>query len=418
MAKTIWIINHYALTPAQGGLSRHFFFARELQKRGYNVRIFTSSMIHNTNKNMISQNEKCFFKDVDYEGVYYTYLKSSGYTGNGFSRIKNMLGFAFSIKKIWKKYSFEDPDLIYSSSPDLFTAWQTEKFAKKHKIPCTVEVRDLWPLSIVEYKGFSNKNPMIMALYSMEKRIYMRANALIFTMAGGKDYIVDKKWNKKIDINKIFNVNNGLDIAEQERQRKEVVLDDLDLNDDNFKVIYAGSIRTANSVDLLVKAAEKLTDYPIKFLIYGDGDNRAELERYCLDRELTNVKFKGKVDKKYIPYVCGKASVNFICVKQTGISKYGVSWNKLFDYMNAGKPIISNVAVNYDLIEKYACGYSLAEQTPETTANAILQIYNLPKEEYEKMCQNAKNAAKDFDYEILTDKLEEAMNYAIEHYER
>lgn len=416
VAKTIWIINHYALTPAQGGLNRHFFFARELQKRGYNVRIFTSSAIHNTDINMISKNEGCFFKDVDYEGVHYTYLKSSGYKGNGISRIKNMLGFAFIIKKIWKKYKSEKPDVIYTSSPDLFTAWQSVKFAKKHKMPVIVEVRDLWPLSIVEYKGFSNNNPAIKVLYEMEKRIYKRANALIFTMAGGKDYIADKKWNKKVDTNKIFNVNNGIDIAEQEKQKSEFVLEDSDLNDDIFKVVYAGSIRTANSVDLLVKSAKKLKDYPVKFLIYGDGDNRAELENYCADNELNNVKFKGKVDKKYIPNICSKASVNVLTYKNAGTWKYGGSQNKMFDYMNSGRPIVTNIKMGYSLLQKYDCGLELDNNNEEELSAAILQIYNLPEEEYAKMCQNAKNAAKDFDYEILTNKLEEVINYAIEHY--
>ena len=131
---------------------------------------------------------------------------------------------------------------------------------------------------------------------------------------------------------------------------------------------------------------------------------------------LQNVRFKGRVDKKYIPYICSKANVNFISVKQTGISKYGVSWNKLFDYMNAERPILSNVKVNYDLLERYRCGISLEEQTPEAIAQAILQIYNMPSEEYEQMCKNAKEAAKNFDYSILTDKLEEVIEYAIEHH--
>lgn len=416
MSKTIWIINHYALTPAQGGLSRHFFFARELQKRGYNVRIFSSSTIHNTDINMIEKNEKCFFKDVDYEGVHYTYLKSSSYKGNGLARIKNMLGFAYEIKKIWKFYKQEKPDLIYASSPDIFTAWKAEKLAKCHGLPCVVEVRDLWPLSIVEYKGFSNHNPIISALYSLEKRIYKHADALVFTMEGGKDYLIDKKWSKKINLDKVFNINNGIDIVEQDSQRKDFIIDDLDLLDDKFKVVYTGSIRTANSVDLLVKAAEKLEKYLIKFIIYGDGDNRSELEQYCADNGIANVKFKGKVDKKYIPYICSKASINVLTYKNAGTWKYGGSQNKMFDYMNAGRPIVTNIQMGYSLLKKYYCGVELGNNEVTDLAEAILQIYNLPQDEYEQMCKNAKEAAKDFDYSILTDKLEEVINYAITQY--
>lgn len=417
MGKVIWIINHYALTPAQGGLCRHYFFAKELIKRGYTVRIFSSSTIHNTNINMIAENERCFFKDIEYEGVIYTYLKSKAYTGNGIARINNMLGFAYNIKKIWKKYSWEKPDIIYTSTPDIFTAWKAEKFAKKHKLPCVVEVRDLWPLSIVEYKGFSERNPIIKALYCLEKKIYKRANALVFTMPGGKDYIKDKNWQNKVSLNKIFNINNGVDIASQIKQRKEFKINDDDLNGLGFKIIYAGSIREANSVDLLIKAAENIKEYKdIKFLIYGQGSEKECLEKYCIENKLINVIFKGKVDKKYIPYICSKADINFICVKQTGISKYGVSWNKLFDYMVAGKPILSTVEVNYDFIKHYNCGISLFDQTPQAISDGILTIYNMTQEDYDEMSDNAKNAAKNFDFNILTDKFEEAVHYAIENY--
>lgn len=412
MAKSIWIINHYALTPSQGGLCRHYYFARELLKRGYKVRIFSSSAIHNTSINMIDEGDKSLFKDVDNDGITYTYIKSSAYKGNGISRIKNMLGFAAKIKKIRKKYKGEKPDVIYTSSPDPFTAYTAQKLAKKIKVPIITEVRDLWPLSIVEYKNFSNHNPAIWALYKMEKKLYKRTNALVFTMEGGKDYIKEKGWDKKVDLGKVFYINNGVDVAEQDRQREEYVLSDPDLEDDSFKIIYAGSVRTANSVDLIVKAAERLKDEKnIKFIIYGDGDKREALEAYCAENGLENVKFKGKVDKKYIPYICSKASVNIISVKQTKISLYGVSWNKLFDYMSAGRPILSNVKVNYDLLERYNCGISLESQDAASIADGILKIFEIPSEQYEQMCINAKNAAADFDYEKLTDRVEEVINF-------
>lgn len=411
--KTVWIINHYALAPSQGGLCRHYYFARELIARGYSVRIFTSSVIHNTDVNMCGKDDG-LFKEVEVDGLVYTYIKSGGYKGNGLKRIKNMLSFAGNVKKIWKRYKSENPDVIYTSSPDLFTAWSAQKLARKHKIPTVTEIRDLWPLSIVEYKGFSNSNPAIKVLYGMEKKLYKRTDALVFTMPGGAEYVKDRGLEKVVPKEKIFNVNNGVDLKEQEYQRVNCVLDDADLQDNAFKVIYAGSVRTANSVDLLIKATALLKDrQDIKFLIYGDGGDKAELEKYCAENGLDKVVFKGRVDKKYIPYICSRANVNFISVKQTGVSRYGVSWNKLFDYMAAGKPIISNVKVNYDLIEEYGCGISLEEQTPEAIAAGILQIYGLSEAEYKGMCEGAERGVRNFDFSLLTDKLEEVLDYAV-----
>ena len=413
--KTVWIINHYALTPSQGGLCRHYFFTKKLIEKGYNVRVFTSSAIHNTDINIIKDDAKCLFKEADADGLTYTYIKSSQYKGNGLGRIKNMLGFAFSIRKIKKAYKKEKPDIIYTSTPDLFTAWQAEILARKMKVPCVVEVRDLWPLSIVEYKNISENNPVIKGLYFLEKLIYKRASALVYTMEGGRQYIIDKKWQNKVNLDKIFNINNGIDTALQEKQKKEFTIEDEDLNSDKFKVVYTGSIREVNDVGLLVDTAKELykrNNDKIKFLIYGDGTQKEELEKKCADNNLKNIVFKGRIDKKYIPYILSKADLNIVTVRQTGISKYGTSWNKLFDYMNAGKPILSTLKVNYDYIEKYKCGMSLENQTPECVADAIQNFYDMDKNEYNQMCINAQNGAKDFDFEKLTDKFEQVINYA------
>ena len=86
--------------------------------------------------------------------------------------------------------------------------------------------------------------------------------------------------------------------------------------------------------------------------------------------------------------------------------------------MNAGKPIVSTTEVAYDLIKKYECGIVCENQDIETIANAIIKIYNMPDCDYSVMCRNAKNGAKDFDYKVLTDKLEEAIDYALKSKER
>lgn len=411
--KTIWIINHYALAPSQGGLCRHYYFARGLIARGYNVRIFSSSVIHNTDINMCGKDDG-LFKEVEVDGLVYTYIKSSSYTGNGLKRIKNMLSFAGSIKKIWKRYKNENPDVIYTSSPDLFTAWSAQKLARKHKIPVVTEIRDLWPLSIVEYKGFSNSNPAIKVLYGMEKKLYKRTDALVFTMPGGIDYVLEKGWDKVVDTKKIFNINNGIDVREQEHDLENYKIDDKDLLDDTFKIVYAGSIRLANCVDLIVKAAEILKDrQDIKFLIYGDGGDRGRLEEYCKQNDITNVLFKGKTDKKYIPFLCSKANVNVLTYKNAGTWKYGGSQNKVFDYLNAGKPVLTNIEMGRSILKEYNCGVEIGSDSAEALAEAILKFYNMPSDEYAEMCKNAKDAAKNFDFGVLTDKFEEVLDYAV-----
>ena len=175
---------------------------------------------------------------------------------------------------------FEKPDVIVADC-NCINYRGLQKFAKKYGIAFVTEVRDLWPLSIVEYMGISDKNPVIKYLYGQEKRMYKNSDAIIFSMPGGGDYIKDKGWEKQVSLDKVFNINNGIDVEEQQRQAKENAFSDPDLDDDSFKVIYCGSIRKVNNVGKLVEAAELLKeDKDVKFLIYGDGTQKAELETY------------------------------------------------------------------------------------------------------------------------------------------
>ncbi len=209
----VWIVNHYAIPPSMGGLVRHYYFSKYLQKKGHSVKIFTSSKIHNTDINMIR--DKSLYREEMEDGVEYTFVRSRDYKGNGMDRVINMMDLPFKTWKAMKRfYKKEKPDVIYTSSPDLFVALFALLFGRKHKIPVVVEVRDLWPESIVEYNGMSRMNPIIQVLYQLEKWIYVHADQLIFTMPGGKEYICDKGWTKKVNINKVNHVNNGVDLAE------------------------------------------------------------------------------------------------------------------------------------------------------------------------------------------------------------
>ena len=93
----VWIINHYAIPPSMGGLVRHYYFSRYLRKMGHDVRIMTASEIHNTDINMIRDGS--LYREEMMDGVPYTFLKTRDYSGNGLSRIYNMLEFPVRIQQ-------------------------------------------------------------------------------------------------------------------------------------------------------------------------------------------------------------------------------------------------------------------------------------------------------------------------------
>ncbi len=408
--KRIWLVSHYAMPPRLEVRVKTIRFAKILQRRGYDVTLVTASTIHNSDVNLIE--DKSLYVEREYDGLRYVHIRCDGYRGSGVKRILNMFQFQNRFAKAMKR--FAKPDAIVADC-NCINYRGILKYARKNKIAFVSEIRDLWPLSIVEYKNISASNPIIRYLYGQEKRMYKLSDAIIFSMEGGKDYIRDKGWEKQVDLDKVFYINNRIDGDQIVSQV------DTDMRADGvFRVVYAGSIRQVNDLDTVLDCAKLLGEtHPwVRFDLYGDGDQRERLEKRCADEQIANVRFLGSVPKEAVGGICRSAQLNLINVQPSGISRYGVSWNKLFDYMAAGRPILSTLKVRYDLIDRYRCGISTEEQTPQAIADAIVEIAELPQQEYTQMCERARAAATDFDFETLTDRLEAVVQYACERKEK
>lgn len=408
--RKIWIFNHYATNMFFDKGGRHHFFAKYLIQKGYDVTIFCASTIHNTDKNLKIVWGK--YKEDQVDGIPYVFIKAPEYKGNGIKRVKNIVRFYLNLFPVTKEIAKRSgiPDVILASSVHPLTLLAGIQIGRKIGIPCVCEVRDLWPASIVEFGNISERNLIIQILYRLEKWLYQNADELIFTIAGGGQYIKDNGWDKSIDLQKVHYVNNGVDLESFDYNREHFQIQDEDLNNENlFKVVYAGSIRSANNIENLIKAMESLATHKCCLLLYGDGEDRLRLEEYCKKNELNNIKFKGKVEKKYIPFILSKADLNIINYKQTNLIKYGGSQNKLFEYFASGKPVCSNIQMGYSLIEEYHCGIEKKVSSSKDYAELIQKFLDMSREEYIHYSQNSRKVAEIHDYKVLTNKIEKIL---------
>lgn len=405
--KIIWLVNYYSMPPELESRLRTIKFAQYLSEKGHKVTIFGSSFIHNMDKNLIDDNKSYIVKK--YGSLNFVHVRTSHYKQNGFLRIFSLV--MFHLRLCYIKNNFEKPDVIIHVPASPFGNF-FYLCAKKLKAKYIVDVLDLWPESFVSFGLINKNNPFLKIAYLFEKWLYSKADNLVFSMEGGKDYIKGKKWNLEnggpIDLLKVFYINNGVDLTDFDYYKENYMIEDEDLqNDSFFKIIYLGSIRHANDLKQLIDAANILKPFEkIRFLIYGDGDHRNLLEKYCIENSIDNVKFKEKwVDPKYVPYILSKSSLNILNYRQNEIWKYGGSQSKLFQYLASGKPICSNILMGYCLISKYKIGISRQLNTDREYADAIYSIFCLDQKDYNQMCFNARKLATEFDYKLLTDKL-------------
>ena len=146
----------------------------------------------------------------------------------------------------------------------------------------------------------------------------------------------------------------------------------------------------------------------IKILVYGDGDCLNELRANAKEKGLNNIFFKGRVEKKFIPSILSRSSINIMDFFYHKIFDYGVSPNKLFDYLASGKPILA-VRTNYDLIERFDCGLISDTLEPREISRLIEEFTKMDSETYERMAKNALLAANSFDFKNLTNELVKIM---------
>lgn len=409
--KKIWIWNHYATDMYKNKGGRHFWFAEQLLKSGYNPTIFCANTFHNKKEYLNTGNKKYIIKNLNQ--IPFVFVKTKVALGNGIDRVKNMLFFYKNIFYVSKSYIKldEKPSIILASSVHPLTMVAGIKVAKKLKIPCICEIRDLWPEAIFSFNKAKENTLLGKLLVKGEHWIYKNANLLIFTKEGDIDYIKEKKWNLEndgdIDLKKCHYINNGVDLKKYNELRNSIKINDIDLEKQQFNVVYTGAIRPVNDIDKILDTAKILKDKKdINFLIYGDGNQKDRLEERIKKENITNVKLKGFISKEKIPYVLSKSSINLLNYSQSQYNwSRGNSSNKLFEYMASGKPIISTVKMGYCILKQYKCGISSEDSTAEGLATAILKIYNMSKKEYEEMGKNGLIGVKDFDFEVLTKKL-------------
>lgn len=409
--KTIWILNHHATGMAFQHGGRHYYFAKYLIENGYNVRIFCASVLHNSQEDAVDLQGN-IYKELIVDGIPFVFVKTRKYQTNGLSRVLGMFDYYFNVKKACKRYP--RPDVVIGSSVHPLACITAIHLSKKYCCKNIVEIRDLWPESIVEYGLASSKNPLMKCLYHFEKWLYTKANSLVFTMEGGKDYIIEKGWDKPhggpVNLDKVHHINNGVDLDVFDRNIHEKVIEDTDLdNNDFFKFVYTGSIRRANNLDLVLDAAKLLKDSNIIFIIWGEGDQLVRLKQRLKDEQIKNVIFKGKVGKQFIPGILKRADATFFALENSPLFCFGLSLNKSFEYLAAGKPLLISGDAAYSIIDKYKCGYHLRENSPEKFSKSVEKLVALDSSEYQALCENAREASKKYDFKVLTGKIIEIL---------
>lgn len=367
MNKTIWYVTKYfspKTATSPGG--RGWFLVDEMRRAGYQVVVVSSDS--NNLVDLPVLHDRVTVEVTD--GVKLVWLKTMKYSVAKSAR-RILSWFHFEWNLFWlNKRELERPDVVIISSLSLLTIVNGLLLKLKYKCRLVFEVRDIWPLTIVEEGGFSNGNLFVRGLSWLERLAYRKSDAIVGTMPNLAAHVRNELGRDR----PVFCVPMGVsqehlsDVAELPPEYAESYL-----SSGKFKVVHAGTIGITNALDVFFAAAQAMREHAdVEFVIVGDGALKQSYQQQY--GNLPNLVFAPKVPRNMVQSVLAKGDLLYFSVHDSKVWDYGQSLNKVIDYMLAAKPVVASYNGYPSMIDESGCGVFVPANNVDAVVGAVLEM--------------------------------------------
>lgn len=405
----IWV-NQFALLPNDGGGTRHFEVGRELVRLGWDVTVVTSDyhLLKRTYTRRSGPDDRAPVAE-SVEGVNFQWLWAAPYQRNDWRRARNWLSFHRSVRAAYRSLPYAD--VVIGSSPQLFAASAAQSVARRRGAPFVLEVRDLWPESLVAAGG--RKGPAYHALARVASRLYAQAERIVVLAGGTATYLEERG----IAADKLVHVPNGVDVHLVRPRENDPASPPDSAPSAEYTLVYAGAHGPANGLDVVLDAGARLaaSGTPVRFVLVGDGPAKAELVAESERRGLRNVEFRASIPKQDLAALLVASDGGLMLLRDSPLFAFGVSPNKLFDYLAAGIPVVCNVPGEVSgLLAASGGGVQAADAGGAALAAAVERLLDLSPARRREMGRSGRAwVERTHSREVLGRRLDEALRVLI-----
>ncbi len=371
----IWYLSKYAVTPNLGNPTRQYFLSKYLSKLGHDVTLVfsRSSMIYEAPLRVSDPVEYSLdnFKQVMLDGPIID-------LGFSFKRILSWIEFELRLLK-WMSLQTNKPDVVVVSSLSILTflngIWAKKKFGSR----LIVEVRDIYPETLIATGKYSRYNILVLILGFIEKFAYRHANHIVSTLPSF-DRHLENIAPKEIYKFKFIPMGIDFDFYRTAEMPKNVKI----LPEGKFIVAYIGSFGKTQATKVIFETIKMLKeDSSIYFLLAGTGAEKEE--GISIIKGQKNYLDLGQINKDSIPLYLSKADVAINPWLNLDIYKYGISPNKWMDYMYSGIPFIVCFNDEIEMLNKAGCASVIPPEDAELLKNEIYRFKNMSSIERKQM---------------------------------
>lgn len=368
----LFVSNYYPpeVTPPATRLYEH---ARTWVKTGGSVEVLTSNP-NFPEGHIYDGFDNAFSQKVE-EGIGVTRVPM--YVAENTGMLKRTLSYLSfgAAAAFWGTKVQRKPDVIAATSPQFFCALGGYLLARRLGVPFVLEVRDLWPESILAV-GAMRDSPAIRALEWLEKYLYTHSDHIVVVTNTFKDHVV----SKGVDPAKVSIIKNGADLGAFEAEAPDPALAHTLVEthgmEGKFIASYIGTIGMAHRADILLEAAALCDDPDIIFAVMGTGAERAALAARAVEMNLPNFRLLDKQPRAVAQAFLAASDVSVVHLRDTPVFRT-VLPSKLFDAMMLKKPIVLGVQGEArELVEESGGGLCIPSENPQALADAVKRLKN------------------------------------------
>jgi glycosyltransferase involved in cell wall biosynthesis len=362
----IVFFSHYYPPEVNAPASRTSEHCQEWVRAGHNVTVITSAPNHPKGELYPGYRNRLFQREV-IDGVdvvrVWTYLAANeGFLRRTLNYVSYMVTAVLAVSRVPR------PDVYVSTSPQFFCGLAGMLAAKMRRRPWVLEIRDLWPESIITV-GAMRKGGVTGLLTWLEGLAYRNADRIVSVTDSFVPHIAARcQGAAKIDV-----VKNGVDLslfkrgADAESVKREFGLEG------RFVAAYVGTHGMAHGLDTVLDAAAALKhDSRIGFLMVGGGAEQARLAARVANEGLSNVKIIGQLPKARMPAIWAATDASLIVLKRSD-TFLKVLPSKMFEAMAMEAPIVLGVEGEAKaLLEAAGAGIAITPESAEALAAAVV----------------------------------------------
>lgn len=377
----IWIVNHYA-DPPDGLATRSFDIGRRFVEKGHPTTIFVCAFSHYHFRPARKLGWRLWRKE-DIEGVLYVWINAPGYHDNDLRRVLNMV--VFSVLALAAGVTRrERPDVVIGVSVHPLAALTGLLLARVKRARFFFEVTDLWPETLIDFGRLRRDGRAARLMRRLERYLFHHAERIVMLWRHTDAYVE----SQGVLPAKILWVPHGVELGRYEE------LESYDGGTGRpFRIMFLGGFVASNSVDSILDAAAVLLKRgrdDIRFVMIGSGQERETLIKRASDDGLNNVDFRSAVPKREVGKVMGEADAFIYGLRDLPLYRFGISLNKLTDYLAAGRPIVFFGKSTYDPVRDAEAGFSVPPGDPEVLADAIERLVELTPEDRIEMGERGR----------------------------